>query len=79
MLKYLNNYVDLFWYQRLYLHVYDFYLNIKERIFKGEVLVYKDKNSKNYIKFKRNGVLIHKMTRNKNKFFKRWDSEYEIY
>jgi hypothetical protein len=79
MLKYLSNYVDLFWYQRLYLRVYDFYLNIKERIFKGEVLVYKDKNEKGYIKFKRNSVLIHRMTRNKNKLFKRWDNEYEIY
>ena len=79
MLKYLSNYVDLFWYQRLYLRVYDFYLNIKERIFKGEVLVYKDKNEKGYIKFKRNGLLVHKMTRNKNKLFKRWDNEYEIY
>jgi hypothetical protein len=79
MWKYLIDSKYLTWYQRLHLHVYDFYLTMKDKIFNGEVLVYKDKNEKGYMKFKRNGVLIHKMTRNKNKLFNKWDSEYEIY
>lgn len=79
MWSYLIDPKYLTWYQKLYLRVYDFYLNIKERMFKGEILVYKNKNSKIYMKFKRNGILTHKMTRNKNKLFKRWDSEYIIY
>lgn len=41
MWRYLIDSKYLTWYQRLYLYVYDFYLTMKNKIFKGEVLIYK--------------------------------------
>lgn len=78
MKKYSINTNNLYWYQRILLLVSYYTYDFRHPMSNREILIYKDKNTKGYMQFKRRNILFHVKKRNKNKLFKKWDSEYFV-
>jgi len=78
MWKNLIDIKNLYWYQRLILFISYYTYDLKHLIYNRELLIYKDKNTKGYMQFRRQNILFHVKKRDKNKIFKRWDSKYFV-
>ena len=78
MQKILINTKNLYWYQRLILLINYYTYDLRHFMSKREILIYKDKNVKGYMQFRRRNILFHTKKRNKNKIFNRWDDKYFI-
>jgi len=76
--KNLINRKNLYWYQHVILFISYYTYDLRHFMSNREILIFKDKNIKEYMQFRRRNILFHTKKRNKNKIFKRWDDKYFV-
>ena len=70
---------NLYWHQKIRLLISYYTYDFKRKHCNREILVYKDKTTKCYIKFHRRYILLHTKKQIKGGLFKQYKDSYEIY